>query len=291
MTTPGSRIPNPDSRPLPRKGARTMASIPPEILAALNSGAEEPLTLPEWLAIDQRQLLAAVAKSLRLRDAARLDAAAEAVAGLGVQQRTKGIGRALLAVFGEELPRHAGLCGHPSAMVRSWVGYGIGAMEGLDFATRLALLKPFAADANMSVRECAWDAWRPQFAEDPAGHLPVLLPWVADADANVRRCACEGTRPRGVWTLHIPLLKRSPEIALPLLEPLRADPSRYVQDAVANWLNDASKSAPEWTRGLCARWESESPGKATAYIVRRALRTLDGGKAKVQKMSKGGKEV
>ena len=59
-----------------------------------------------------------------------------------------------------------------------------------------------------------------------------------------------------------------------LLEPVRSDPERYVQNAVANWLNDASKSRPDWVRGVCERWERESPTRETAWIVRRGLRTL-----------------
>jgi len=59
-----------------------------------------------------------------------------------------------------------------------------------------------------------------------------------------------------------------------LLLPVRSDPSRYVQNATANWLNDASKSRPEWVRDVCERWARESPTKETGYIVRRALRTL-----------------
>ena len=47
-----------------------------------------------------------------------------------------------------------------------------------------------------------------------------------------------------------------------------------MQNAVANWLNDASKSRPELVIALTERWSAESPTKATAYIVRRALRTL-----------------
>ena len=55
---------------------------------------------------------------------------------------------------------------------------------------------------------------------------------------------------------------------------MRSDPSRYVQNAVANWLNDASKSRPDWVQVITARWTEESPTRETAYIVNRGLRTL-----------------
>jgi 3-methyladenine DNA glycosylase AlkC len=128
----------------------------------------------------------------------------------------------------------------------------------------------------MAVRECAWDSFRPHLAKDLARGLRLLRRWVKDADAGIRRCAVEATRPRGVWTEHIEALKQDPAPGLPLLEPLRSDPSGYVRNAVANWLNDASKSRPDWVRAVCRRWARESRTPETRAIVRRALRTLDG---------------
>ncbi|MGJ7583294.1 hypothetical protein ACSFA3_24340 [Variovorax sp. RHLX14] len=104
--------------------------------------------------------------------------------------------------------------------------------------------------------------------------LALLQPWVSDANPNIRRFASELTRPRGVWCAQIDALKTEPWRALPLIEPLRADPSRYVQNSVANWLNDASKSQGEWVDKLCARWVAESDMAETRYIAKRAMRTL-----------------
>ncbi len=101
-----------------------------------------------------------------------------------------------------------------------------------------------------------------------------MQPWVRDPDENIRRFATELTRPRGVWCARIEILKAEPWRALSLLEPLRADPSRYVQNSVANWLSDASKSRPQWVSQLGERWLVESDALQTRYIVRRALCTL-----------------
>ncbi|APH54603.1 Hypothetical protein GbCGDNIH9_8551 [Granulibacter bethesdensis] len=69
-------------------------------------------------------------------------------------------------------------------------------------------------------------------------------------------------------------LRQSPGKALPFLQPLHADSAPYVQDTVGNWLNDASKDQPDWVRSLCAQWSAENPGRATARICQRALRSI-----------------
>lgn len=105
--------------------------------------------------------------------------------------------------------------------------------------------------------------------------LQILEGWSKDADANVRRFATESIRPNGVWCKKIDRLKTNPELALNILENMKSDSSKYVQDSVANWLNDASKTRPDFVSQLCAKWVKESASKETAYIVKRALRTIN----------------
>jgi 3-methyladenine DNA glycosylase AlkC len=78
-----------------------------------------------------------------------------------------------------------------------------------------------------------------------------------------------------VWTKKIDELKEHPEKGIPLLDPLKSDTSKYVRDSVGNWLNDASKTRPDWVKNVCARWEKESPTKETQYILKKALRTIN----------------
>jgi 3-methyladenine DNA glycosylase AlkC len=246
-----------------RKGARRRVDIPPEILAQLNAGTLESATLAEGLAIDFTTLLDAAVPGLR--GAVR---PIDPSAGITVRMRQAGT---MLVDHGIDLQS---LRTHTSDTVRGWVAYALAALPGLSLEERLEAIRTLADDDHFGVREWAWLALRPAVAADIQESIRLLRVWPAEPSANLRRFASEVTRPRGVWCVSIPILREEPEIGLPILEPLRADPARYVQDSVANWLNDAAKSRPEWVRERTNRWLGESESPATRYIVRRATRNL-----------------
>lgn len=232
--------------------------IDPARLAALTAGSAETRDLAECLAIDLGALLRTV------------DPATPADVLAGV--RTGGIVARMRAAARHLGPRDD-LAAHPSDTVRGWAALALGEAPGLDLGERLARLRAAADDHHFGVREWAWMALRPHLAAELPRALALLEPWTAAASPYLRRFASEATRPRGVWCAHLAALRADPAPGLILLEPLRADPERYVQDSVANWLNDAGKDHPDWVRGVCRRWGRESPGAATARIRTRALRT------------------
>lgn len=231
---------------------------------ALDRGEAETRTLAEGLAVDQAVLMRAVFPEL----AWEFDPHAR----LPISRRMAAAGALLQA----RLPAEAldALRAHPSDTVRGWAAFAIAAAPDLPLATRLQRLRPLADDPHFGVREWAWLALRPHTVAAVGEAIELLLPWAREDSPYLRRFAVEATRPRGVWSTHIDALKQDPALGLPLLEPLRADPARYVQDSVANWLNDAAKSQPDWVRGLCERWRRESPQAATERICTRATRSL-----------------
>lgn len=260
-----------------RTGAARIALIPPEVLRALNGGQLETVNLNEFLALDLPSLACSVAAQVGLDpQAERLTDTLAMLDAFKPVKRHTHIARALYDLTAVHPRRDAvahALASHPSDVARCWATQWVG-FSGLNLPQKLASVRRFAADPHFGVREMAWMAVRDGVAVQLDDALALLQPWVHDADANIRRFASELTRPRGVWCAQIDALKAEPWRALPLLEPLRADPSRYVQNSVANWLNDASKSQPEWVGELCGRWSAASPVAQTQYIVRRGMRTV-----------------
>ena len=252
----------------PRKGATRASDIPAEVLQALSRGTLPTATLAEGLALDQGLLLRTVFPELppaALR-------AADAVCQKGIAQRMAGLGALLWQELG---PAGLARCqAHGADTVRGWACFMVGAQPGLAAAARLAAIAPLADDPHFGVREWAWMAVRPHLAQELAESIAHLAPWTAESSERLRRFASEALRPRGVWCAHIAALKREPAQALPILSPLRADPSAYVQDSVANWLNDAAKDQPAFVRDLCTQWLQGTSTDATRRICQRAQRNL-----------------
>jgi 3-methyladenine DNA glycosylase AlkC len=260
-----------------RKGARSVKDIPANILAQLNNGEIETVNLMEWLAIDSLKLLANVLSQLDRKQ--YLSPTIKAVENLKkktINTINEAIGEGLFvaANANKDKALFKILATHTSDSVRCWACYCVSKNEKLTLKQTLVQIKPFAADAHFGVREIAWLSVRPILAKNIGETIAILSTWTASTNENLRRFASEATRPRGVWCEHIDILKQQPELALSILEPLKNDSSLYVQNSVANWLNDASKTQPVFAKNICATWEKESKTKETAYIIKKALRTV-----------------
>jgi len=261
-----------------RKGARSTKNIPTEILVQLNRGEIETANLVEWLAVDQRLLLENLLVEHERTDYLKpilskidqlkkqtVNTINEAI-GTGLfEQATQNNDKEFLAIISK----------HNADLVRCWATYTIGKNEKLNIMEMLKQIQPFSADKHFGVREICWLAVRSKIAQSLTKSIEILSAWTSNQNENIRRFTTEATRPRGVWCEHIEELKQNPELALSILEPLKSDKSKYVQDSVGNWLNDASKTQPEFVQELCKRWEKESDTKETKYIIRKALRTIN----------------
>ncbi len=137
--------------------------------------------------------------------------------------------------------------------------------DDLDFS--LAALKEVTTRFSME------DAIRSFLNRDPERVLAELLTWTDDEHYHVRRLCSEGTRPKLPWSSKLVV---DPDVGLPILDRLRADPTRFVTRSVANHLNDIAKTDPELVVATLLRWRDlggQEPREDT-FIVRHALRTL-----------------
>jgi 3-methyladenine DNA glycosylase AlkC len=262
------------SHTLPRRvGAVRRTGIPPAVLIALNAGEIETATLAEWLAVDLQALLGIFAAESGVYDRIPATLKDPSFAGKGITERLKLLGRFIIDASDAnfDLYKHAAV--HRSDVVRQWAAYALLNRSDLALHQRLLLTLPFARDSNMSVREVAWMTFRPFLANNLGLGLQLLKPLSTDFDYRIRRFAIEVCRPRSVWGSHLKELKREPALAVELVNNVRSDPAKYVQDAAANWLNDASKSQPRWVLSWCEQWRLDA-GSSCRRIIRRALRSL-----------------
>ncbi|WP_339238513.1 DNA alkylation repair protein [Paenibacillus sp. FSL R5-0517] len=263
-----------------RKGARKAAEIPEHIRNGLQAGQIESVNLTEWLAVDHVFLFQKVTHEWGM-DAETIEIM-EQLKQMNEHRIMKiipAIGMQWLNLLNRlTMNEHTNLfrsiAEHRSDSIRCWAAYIIGLDSRLNLTEKLERIRPFAADHHFGVREIAWMAVREPISADLSSALHDLIPWSVDPDPLIRRFAIECIRPRGVWAKHIPELKENPAMALPLLDAVKSDAHKYVQDSVSNWLNDAGKTNPEWVRQVCDTWIQQSDTKHTLRIITRAKRSL-----------------
>ncbi len=262
---------------LKRKGSKSIKDIPSEIFKQLNNGQIETANLVEWLAIDQKVLLENLLTQLdRTKYLKPILTDIDNLKKQTVNTINEVIGSGLfsLASKNNDTEILKSVSTHTSDTVRCWATYTIAKNSELSINQMLHNIMPFAADKHFGVREISWLAVRPIISKNLMESLNILSTWTQHKDENIRRFASESTRPRGVWCAHIESFKQNPTLGLVILEPLKSDPSKYVQDSVGNWLNDASKTKPNFVIDICEKWKKES-NKETNYIIKKALRTID----------------
>ncbi|WP_163850989.1 hypothetical protein [Pseudooceanicola aestuarii] len=116
-------------------------------------------------------------------------------------------------------------------------------------------------------------AIRPCLNRHPDAVLTRMSLWAAHPHYHVRRLVSEGTRPRLPWGAGITL---APARALPLLDRLHADPTRFVTRSVANHLNDIARKDPDTVLDRLDRWARQGRQDAAElrWMTAHALRGL-----------------
>ncbi len=131
----------------------------------------------------------------------------------------------------------------------------------------------FGALKEMTTRFSAEDAIRYFINAFPKETIAVLKEWTKDPHYHVRRLASEGTRPTLPWSqkINIPITD-----AIPILNNLFYDSTRFVTRSVANHVNDISKVSPALVVSLLEKWKESGKQRSNEmdYIIRHSLRTL-----------------
>ncbi len=238
-----------------RAAARSIKTIDPAVLEQLNLGLIESGSLVEGLAINFDLLL----KSANIR--------AKKIQSSGIVNKMKEA-----SLYFDDWQKYAE---EKSDTIRGIAAFALANQKNLSFAEKLNSMKKFANDSHFGVREWAWLSLRGDVIKNLDEAIFLLEDWSKDQkNESIRRFASEITRPRGVWCAHITELKINPQKALKILEPLKSDSSRYVQNSIGNWLNDAAKTNKTWVINLTREWQKASENNETSYIIKRALRSV-----------------
>jgi 3-methyladenine DNA glycosylase AlkC len=266
-----------------RIGSKSIKDIPEDILIQLNQGEIETANLVEWLAIDQLKLLHYFLTSIdKPHYFSIIQSTIQNLKKRSFNLHNQIIGEYLLKQSCKYKNNQENdtselihiMINHPADLIRCWAAYMIAFQQHYTLHTKFEQMKFLADDNHFSVREVSWMALRATIIQEIDASIAILNTWSLSTSENIRRFASEATRPRGVWCAHIFMLKQQPDLALSILQPLKSDISKYVQDSVGNWLNDAGKSQPKFVTELCHTWQKQSDTKETAYIIKKALRNI-----------------
>lgn len=126
---------------------------------------------------------------------------------------------------------------------------------------------------EITTRFSAEDCIRYFINSFPEETIKVLKRWSNDPHYHVRRLCSEGLRPRLPWAGKINISK---EDALPVLDKLYSDRTRYVTRSVANHINDISRVDPTLAMNTLQRWKKSGKQneKEMDFIIRHGLRSL-----------------
>jgi 3-methyladenine DNA glycosylase AlkC len=126
---------------------------------------------------------------------------------------------------------------------------------------------------RLTVHFSAEAAVRPFINAFPAQTMAAIEHWTDAVDHRVRRLASECTRPRLPWAPRITLAAGE---AVPILDRLYADPSRFVTRSVANHINDIAATDPALAVATLDRWQraARQAPKEMDFIARHGLRQL-----------------
>lgn len=126
---------------------------------------------------------------------------------------------------------------------------------------------------QITQRFSAEDAIRYFLNAFPDETMAKIHIWKTDPHYHVRRLCSEGLRPRLPWAQKISI---PATLALPVLEALYADETRYVTRSVANHMNDVAKVDPELALKTLERWKKGNRQKPEEmnFVLSHSLRGL-----------------
>lgn len=127
------------------------------------------------------------------------------------------------------------------------------------------------AIAEITKRNTGEFTIRPFVDRYPKKCFNQMKKWAKSDNLHLRRLSSEGLRPRLPWAKKFQQFIDNPSPVLTILELLKDDTSKFVQNSVANTLNDILKDNEEIALSTIDNWKQD-PSFERAWIIRHAIR-------------------